>query len=850
MNTDSPESIAHYILLERIGAGGMGEVFRARDTRLGRTVAIKMLPDALAADPGRRERFLEEARATAALSHPSIAMLFEIGEANGRMFLAFEFVQGETLRRALAGGAMPPRRAVPLAIQIADALAEAHATGIIHRDIKPDNVIVTPKGSAKVLDFGLASWTEGGAARETVATRLQTDPTLVVGTLSYMSPEQSRAEKLDPRSDIFSLGVVLYEMLTGRNPFAAPTAAATLVNILQLDPPAPSSLQPQVGGKLDAIVMRAIAKDPSARYATPAELAADLRQVSGERTQHLFDERPPAASARRTDGPRWMVAAVTAAIVTLLAGVAYAYRGELAGWWKRSFGGTPAPVVAVIPLEEIGEQEQWFADGLTGDVIMRLGQIDGLRVLGRSSTRSYRGRSPSEVARELGAAVVLTGSVQRERGDLKVNLELIDPSDGVQIWRQQFVRSAPSVLSLQSEIADSVARALELELVGSQMRTRTSARTVYPEAYETYTRARAAAAARDQDLAVRLYEEAIAADPGLAEAYAGLASAIYHRAAFVADGISADDEARIRDAATRAAAIEPDLPEVEIAAGLTSTSLRETLDHMIRAITLDPSHADAYHELGDQVIGFSPERALPIFRRSRALDPQLFANYPDEILANIILGRTGDAPAVLAEAKRVFPTSPYLFSLEGVIAESKGDVEEAVMLTERLAERPEMPRAGWLALARLYEKTGRRNDAERAIRTGLKRFPGYCEGQAVLAAMRHDAGRTAEARRIMASLGKNASARCAATAAAALDDARGAAAVLRSVARDESRLREWVLLQFGLSGDLALRRRSYPWEKVADDAEVLAAESELAAQIARRKPIIENALKSLPPESR
>jgi non-specific serine/threonine protein kinase len=842
--------VAHYALLERIGAGGMGEVYRARDTRLGRTVAIKMLPDVLAADPERRDRFVEEARATAALSHPSIAMLFEIGEADGRLFLAFEFVPGQTLARALADGPMHPRRAVPLAIQIADALAEAHAAGIIHRDIKPENVIVTPKGSAKVLDFGLASWTEGGAARESAFTRVETDPSLIVGTLAYMSPEQARAQPLEGRSDIFSLGIVLYEMLTGRNPFAAPTAAATLVNVLQLEPPPPSFANSQVRPELDAIVMRTLAKDPAARYPGAAALASELRGVSGERTEHVFDRDAPVLLAREPRSRRWLPPVAALLFVAVLAGIGYPRRAELAGWWKRNVGSPPEPLIAVIPLDEIGESEHVFADGLTDDVIMRLGQTPGLRVLGRSSTRSYRGRAASEVARELGAAVVLTGSVQRERGDLKVNLELIDPSDGIQIWRRQFVRTATDVLAMQSEIADSVAAALQLELAASATRTRTSARTVSPEAYETYTRARAAAAARDQDRAISLYEEAIRADPGLAEAHAGLASIIYHRAAFTGEGFSGAEEARMREAAMRAAAIEPDLPEVEIAVGLTAPTLRESLEHMVRAIALDPSHADAHHELGDQLAGFAPARALRTFQRSRALDPQLFANYPDETLLNLEMGRIAAAGDVVRETRRVFPDSPFLLSLEALFVNAAGDSARAMSLQEQFLAGPVAPRGAWLNLARLYLKAGRRADAERTLNAGLRRFPGYCEGEAVAAGLLADRGHRREAQRASETIRQRAPLRCAVTASAAIGDVATAAAMLRRIAADERELREWLVAQFGSTGDSALEARLYPWQKVADAPAIVAARQEIRAAIERLQPVINDALRSLPQESR
>ncbi len=240
------DELAHYKILDRIGSGGMGEVYRARDTRLGRTVAIKVLPAAVADDPDRRERFLREARAAAALSHPNIAALYEVGEDDGQLFLVFEFVPGEPLSKLIAGRPLNPRRAIQFAAQVADALADAHAAGIVHRDIKPDNIVVTPKGNAKVLDFGLALWTAGGAAREQAATTVDTGVGSALGTLAYMSPEQARGEAVDERTDIFSFGVALYEMLTGSRPFIGATPAALVLQVVQKPVPPPSNVNRDV----------------------------------------------------------------------------------------------------------------------------------------------------------------------------------------------------------------------------------------------------------------------------------------------------------------------------------------------------------------------------------------------------------------------------------------------------------------------------------------------------------------------------------------------------------------------------------------------------------------------------
>jgi serine/threonine protein kinase len=309
------ESLGHYKILDRIGAGAMGEVFRARDTRLGRTVAIKAVGPEIAGDPERRARFLKDAGAASALSHPNIAALYEIGEDQGQLFVVFEFAPGENLKTVIGGRPLNPRRAIDLAVQVADALADAQAGGIIHRDITSANIIVTPKGNAKVLDFGLAAWTGGGAEREHAAhaaTAAMTSPATTQGNAAYMSPEQALGEPLDHRSDIFSLGIVMFEMLTGRLPFSAPTPTALARQIAQAPAPLPSSINRSLPTELDPLVAKALAKSLDQRYESSVTLAAELRAVAA-----ILDVRSDAAAPanphpmvqqpRRRSGAGWIV---------------------------------------------------------------------------------------------------------------------------------------------------------------------------------------------------------------------------------------------------------------------------------------------------------------------------------------------------------------------------------------------------------------------------------------------------------------------------------------------------------------------------------------------------------------
>ena len=322
------EALGHYRILDRIGTGGIGEVYRARDTRHGRTTAIKIVAREIAANPDRRQRFLLDAQAAAALSHPNIAALYEIGEDQNELFLVFEFVPGEPLDRVIGGRPLNPRRAVDFAAQVADALAEAHAHAVVHRDITPENIIITPKEKAKILDFGLAAWTRGGAARTRAAGASRAAMTAAAAarrTLAYLSPEQARGDPVDHRTDIFSAATVLFEMLTGRQPFAASTADALIEQIVQARPVAPSTITSTVPQELDTVVARALAKHPDERYESAATLSAELRQVAAlldartERSDSSGRSPLPVLRNRRGSRIRWIVLAAVAAVLAAAA---------------------------------------------------------------------------------------------------------------------------------------------------------------------------------------------------------------------------------------------------------------------------------------------------------------------------------------------------------------------------------------------------------------------------------------------------------------------------------------------------------------------------------------------------
>ncbi len=617
------ESLGHYKILDRIGAGGLGDVYRARDTRAGRTVAIKVVAAAIAGDRDRRERLLSDARAAAALSHPNIAALYEIGEDQGELFLVFEFVAGETLKTTIAGRPLNPRRAIDLAVQIADALADAHAEGLVQGGLSPDAIIVTPKGHAKILDLGLAAWTKSAAARAQTSTAIGVASAGAIDAVAYRSPEQLLGERIDHRTDVFSLGTVLFEMLTGRLPFSGATPSDLADQIAQA--PSPTLIKTNLPAELDAILSKALARKVDQRYESIATMAAELRASAA-----ILDARSgmsePERASRPVLAPRRRSlagAGVLLLMLVMLAAVGWWQHEAIERTWRHAMGPPPRPVMAVLPLVLSGSDasQTFFADGLTDDLITRLGQTPGVNVIGRAALRTYRGRTASDVARELGAAVVLTGSVQPEDDKVKVTLALSDPLDGASLWTGEYARPLKDIFALQARAAEDIAQALHLPLQLTAATARASSRQVDRAAYELYLRGRQAAADGQPAVAVKDYQAAIAADDGLPEAFAGLARALQPSAVHPGSDDAGRRE-RIRAAAERAYQLDPDLASANVAMALVSTSLSQTLQYLSRAIDLDPSNGDTYRDAADVIRTVAPDLSAAFDRRALELDPQ------------------------------------------------------------------------------------------------------------------------------------------------------------------------------------------------------------------------------------
>ncbi|MEX2271850.1 MAG: protein kinase [Vicinamibacterales bacterium] len=518
------QTLGHYRVIDRIGSGGMGVVYRAEDLHLGRTVALKFLSPALAGDAQAVERLQREARAASALSHPGICTIHDVGSDAGVHFIAMELIQGDTLAARIAGRPMPVAEVIDIATQIADALDAAHGAGIIHRDLKPANVLLTPRGQVKVLDFGLAKQMPG-AADETVAAATLTADGTAVGTLAYMSPEQARGEPIDARSDIFALGLIMYEMATGRPPFAGPTSALIFDAILNRDPSPPSSAAPGLPSELNVLIVRAMAKERSRRVPSASELLSELRGIKRQL------ESGAARAARST----------------------------------RS--------IAVIPFTDLSQarDQQYFCEGMADEIITALSGLEGLRVASRTSAvRAHeKGLDIGEIGRALNAQVVLEGTVRKAGNRLRISAQLTSVDDGFQLWGERYDRDMDDVFAIQDEIARAIAAQLKVKLLDAAQAPLVRPGTSNLEAYNLYLKGRYHWQRRNHvhlRLALDAFAQAADADPDYALAHSGLAD-VYTVMAIYSVRPTSEMLPKAQAAAERALMLDPELPEAHHSIG-------------------------------------------------------------------------------------------------------------------------------------------------------------------------------------------------------------------------------------------------------------------------------------------
>ena len=704
-----------YEILAPIGAGGMGEVYRARDPRLGREVALKVLPGDLADDRDRLARFEREARAASALNHPNIITIYEIGQEGGLAYIAMELVDGWTLREILVPAPLETRRLSEVGAQIAEGLAKAHAAGIVHRDLKPENVMVSRDGFVKILDFGLARrapLNEEGSYAATISR--ETKPGTIFGTVGYMSPEQATGRVADYRSDQFSFGTILYEMATGRSAFGRASPVETLSAILKEQPVPASTVNPAAPERLSSIISRCLAKDPEERYASTKDLARDLRELDGA----VFVPPPPVASARRARTS--LAVPVVLGVLALLAATLLLTRSR----------GHSVDSIAVLPFETPPSEPEaeYLGQGIADNLIQSLSRLPDLRVIARSSVARYKGQpvDPEKIGRELGVQAVLTGTVAQRGDHLEVTAELVDAGRNAHVWGERYDRDLAGIISLQGDISRAIAEQLRPKRAASKESARSASFTADPAAYRSYLKGRYYWNKRtetDVRKAIAYFQEAIDKDPSYAAAYAGLSGANVSLGwyEFIRPR---DSYPRARAAAQRA--IEIDEASTEAHAILAAIEMWYDWNwpaserEFARMLELSPNYADGRHWHADLFsIHGRHDEAIAESKKALELDPlsliintwlgrrYYFARRYDEAArecrkaleldpnfvpahwqlgsALVAKGRLGEAVAEFETAVRLAGKNPRYLAYLGNAQAKSGDAAGARAILEQLA---------------------------------------------------------------------------------------------------------------------------------------------------------------------
>jgi serine/threonine protein kinase/Flp pilus assembly protein TadD len=709
------QTISHYHILEKLGEGGMGVVYKAQDAKLNRTVALKFLPQHLSASEQDKARFIQEAQAAAALNHPNICTIHGIEEHDGQTFIVMEFIEGQTLRDK--GANVPLKQTIEIGIQLAEGLAVAHEKGIVHRDLKPENIMLQKDGRVRVMDFGLAKLK--GASRLTKAGS-------TVGTTGYMSPEQVQGLEIDHRTDIFSLGVILYELFAGQSPFKGVHETAINYEIVNVDPEPMLSVKPEISPELDAIVLECMAKEPSERSQSAAEVAKDLRRVKRESSKTRMS-RVTTATSRVSSTPEQPARKVSFGLAKLLSALLSVVLVAAAVGAYVLFFAKPEQTfdsVAVMPLVNVGgdPNTDYLSDGITEAIINNLSRLRNLRVMSRSSVFRFKGQEidPLEVGKVFNVQAVLTGRIVRRESDFQLSVELVDARDGKQLWGEQYNRPFSTIQALQGELSKDISEQLRVQITGEERASLSVAPTNNPEAYQLYLRGRLNWNRRSADAlqrAAELYKQAIEIDPTYAQAYTGFAETYALIPLFVfPPPMDALDKAK--SYAQKALQINPQQAEAYTALAWTKfieCDLEGAERDFRRAIELNPNYPTAHHWYGVYLgHGGRVEEALQQHMIAQKLDP-LSLVIQTTLANNLYLSnRPAEAIRELRKVLDVEPNFGLALCMLGTVFHKIGIPDSAAVTLEKATVV--FGKGALPILGSFYAMTGKKERAREILR--------------------------------------------------------------------------------------------------------------------------------------
>lgn len=707
------QTLGHYRIVEKIGAGGMGEVYRARDEHLDRDAAIKVLPPQTFADESARKHFRKEALALSKLNHPNIATIHDFDTQQGVDFLVMEYIPGITLSDKLSARPLPEKEVVALGTQLAEGLAAAHEHGIIHRDLKPGNLRLTGDGRMKILDFGLAKLRLPVTA--TAATESFSETQSIAGTLPYMAPEQLLGGEIDARADIHAAGAVLYEMATGKRPFADAETSQLITSILHRPPVPPATLNSKLSSELARIMVKCLEKEPENRYQSAKELAVDLRRLARDKESGPITAAVPVS--------RFSFIARYKALLALTAGIAVLVL--LAALWltrTKKLSGTThiSPSIAVLPFTDLSAEkdQEYFSDGLAEELLNSLAKIPGLHVAARTSAFQFKGKNEDlrVIGQRLNVATVLEGSVRKQGQRVRISAQLIQVSDGFHLWSEAYDRDLTDIFAVQEDIASAVAGSLKVTLLGEKV---PAPRGTTPEAYNAYLQGKyfyARPTRENLEKSIAYFEQAISLDSNYAPAWAALSLDHSDLAGFYSSDQLREQYGKAREAAERALALDPNLAEAHTALALVKltydwdwTGANASFQ---RAVALEPGNALVVEGAAWAAATLNQfDEALSLCRRAVELDPLLSWAHHCLAFHAWWAGRLGEAEGAIRKGLEIDPQFPWLYALLARVYLARERPQEA--LAE--AERETLPEFRLQSLALAYHALSRKQESDRAL---------------------------------------------------------------------------------------------------------------------------------------